>query len=286
MAPALALAPEPSSSWRAWLALDFVRAGERTEMRRRGQHGPLAIQRPFYPEGPGVCHVVILHPPAGLVPGDSLSLEVDVRAGAHALITTPAATKVYRSDGRIARQTQTLRAADRAMVEWLPHESILFEGARAQMQTRVELCGGASFIGWDVLCLGRRAAGEHVFGGECRQHIELWRDGHPLLVERSQLDGETQAAPWGLRQGSVLATVLAWTPALDDESTSDLLAQLRATCLGEGELSSATVVSGVLVCRYLGNDATRARILIESAWRILRPRLAGRAACPPRIWST
>jgi urease accessory protein len=247
----------------------------------------LVVQRPFFPEGRGVCHAYILHPPGGIVPGDTLVLDLALEAGAQALITAPAATKVYRSDGRTSRQVQTLRASAGSTVEWLPQETILFEGARAHLSTRVDLSGSAAFIGWDILCLGRPACGER-FGASssCRQRFELWRDEQPLVLERTRYDGDTQDAAWGLRGASVTGTLLAAGPTLTDEAKSALLQALRALPVHTGGLSSVSEVNGVLVLRYLGNGVEHARILFEKAWHILRPGILGRRACPPRIWST
>ena len=258
-------------------------------MHRLGQMGPLAVQRPFFPEGPQVCHVVLLHPPGGIVPGDSLEVALDVQPGAHALVTTPAATKVYRSDGRTARQTQALQVSAGATLEWLPQETILFDGARACLDTRVDLGGDAAFIGWDLLCLGRQAAGEITFSGACRQRLDLFREGRPLLSERAHYGRELQSAPWGMRDASVVATLFAVSPALAGETVQELLGQLRtlaASQPSDPDLRSITVVSGALVVRYLGASVERARVFCESAWRQVRPVLLDRPACSPRIWST
>jgi urease accessory protein len=244
------------------------------------------VQRPFFPEGSKVCHAYILHPPGGIVPGDALNLDVAVEAGAHALITAPAATKVYRSDGRISHLVQTVRAAEKSTIEWLPPETILFEGARVHLSTRVELSRAASFVGWDILCLGRPACAERFKTGVCHQHFELWRDGQPFVLERTRYDSDIQDAAWGLRGASVTGMLLATSPGLAEESKQALLHRLRELRVREGDLSSATEVGGVLIFRYLGNGAEQARILFEKAWGIFRPVIVGRPACLPRIWST
>jgi urease accessory protein len=170
-------ATHETTAWEARLALSFSSRGDSTVLIRRGQRGPLAIQRPFFPEGAKVCHAYVLHPPGGIVPGDSLELDVDIEQGAHALITSPAATKVYRSDGRTSKLKQILRAADGAILEWLPQDTILFNGARIELETRIDLSGSATCIGWDLLCFGRPACGERFDEGACRQRLEVWRAG-------------------------------------------------------------------------------------------------------------
>ena len=279
-----------TTSWKASLALTFAERLGATLLVRRGQQGPLAVQRPFFPEGRRVCHAYVLHPPGGIVPGDSLALDIVADKGAHALVTAPAATKVYTSDGRPSKLVQNLRVADGALLEWLPPETILFEGAHVDLRTRVDLSGCAGFIGWEVLCLGRPACGERFREGACRQRLEVWRDGSPLVVERARYQGSMHDAihdaGWGLRGASVTATLFATVPNLGKDASVAVLAGLRALAVAKDEFSSATQVSGVLVMRFLGKSVERAHVLFEQAWHILRPTLFGRPACLPRIWST
>jgi urease accessory protein len=278
--------PPDSAGWRARLALGFTVEHGHTRLVREGQVGPLAVQRPFYPEGPAVCHVYLLHPPGGLVPGDDLTLHARVAPGAAALLTVPAATKIYRSDGRTARQRQALTVAPGGALEWLPQETILFDGARARLTTRVELAPGAAFLGWDVVCLGRPACGEGFTAGECRQDLEVWQAGRPLLIERAHYAGELLAAAYGLGGHPLLATFVAVGPALDAAARAALLEPLRALRPAAGDRLSVSVVGELLVLRYLGGDAERARAHLEQAWRLVRPHLFSRPAVPPRVWST
>ena len=189
------------SGWDAKLSLRFASRGDRTEIVERRHHGPLRIQRPFYPEPSGTCHVYVLHPPGGVVGGDQLALDVSVDAGAHALLTTPAATKLYRSAGARAGVRQTLRVARGARLEWLPHETIAFSAAHAELMTRVELAAGARFLGWEMLCLGRPASDERFDRGEVRQSIEIEIGGKPAYCERGSYAAgdEVLSAAWGLR---------------------------------------------------------------------------------------
>ena len=283
---ALAALPKDAPGWNGALALTFAGRSGATILQRRGQIGPLAIQRPFYPEGPQTCHAIVLHPPGGIVPGDALTLDIEVEPNAHALMTTPAATKVYRSDGRASSQTQSLHVSAGATLEWLPQETICFDGARVSLCTNVHLADGATWLGWDILCLGRAASGERTFDGECRQRIHIHRGGRPVLVERAHYDSDVQAASWGLRRASVVGTLVAASPALSPDMAAQLLGKLRGLVGCDGGLCAASVVSGVLVFRYLGNGAEPARILFEQAWRLVRPALIGRPACAPRIWAT
>jgi urease accessory protein len=226
-----------------------------------------------------------------VVGGDQLRIDVQVGAGAHALITTPAATKFYRSAGARALQRQQLSVASGGTLEWLPQETILFDGARADLTTRVDLQPGARFVGMETLCFGLPARQETFTRGRCRPTLELWRAGRPIFIERGCLDGEAPVAgaPWGLGGAPVLGTLLA-APA------SGLTADLReaivalAAALPAGELAALTVVgqgaATAVVCRYLGSSAERCGTFLRGAWRILRPAVLGRPAIPPRIWAT
>jgi urease accessory protein len=244
----------------------------------------LLVQRPFYPEGRGVCHVYLLHPPGGLVPGDSLRVNVEAGEGAHVLVTAPAATKIYRSDGRRSSLVQTLRVAAGAVLEWLPQETIVFEGAQASVVTRVALQGDASFLGWEILCLGRPACGEAFRTGQCRQQWELGRDGQPLVFERTGFDHDVQQAAWGMRGQPVTGTLLASWPGVEAVDYGSLFGEAAAPTEGDG--LTVTRVRGALLMRYLGNSAQRARGFLERAWNVLRPLVAKRPTCFPRIWST
>ena len=205
------------------------------------------MQRPFFPEGDGVCHVYVLHPPGGLVGGDELDVSLDVDAGAHALVTTPAATKIYRTTGAPVRQTQRLRVATGGVLEWLPQESIVFDGARAIAETRVELAPGARFIGADAVCFGRPAGNAPFARGTCRQLFELRRDGRPLLIERGRYDagGPVGRARWGLAGAGVLALfVAAPAPAADAVEAVRALAAAASQASGDatGDICGVTVV--------------------------------------------
>ena len=270
------------SGWRARLRLGFAHQGCRTVLQRRSHEGPLCVQRPFYPEGE-VCHTYILHPPAGMVGGDSLDTRVDVGAGASALITTPASAKVYRSLGPSASVGQRLAVAAGGTLEWLPQDTILFGGSRASMETDIRLEQGARFIGWEVLSLGRPRSGDDYRAGAWRQRTRLFVDGEPQLIDRQAWQaGDAQLqAPWGLGGNRVAATFLLY-PA-----NAETLTRTREWILAAQRLRmAATLLADVLVVRALGNDAAAMRDALAELWSALREGALGRVGCAPRIWAT
>lgn len=269
-----------ASAWQARLELQFARSGARTVLAQRRHTGPLVVQRPFYPEG-GICHVVLVHPPGGVVGGDQLALDVQATCGSHALITTPAATKFYRAGPHPAAQVcQRLQVQDAAL-EWLPQETIVFDGARARTRTEVQLQGDARFLGWEIACLARPANGETLRDGALAQDLLLYRDGTPLLLDRLRLQGGSAplAAPWGLAGSQALGTLLM-TPA-----TAVDLTALRAVQAPLVRFA-LTRVQDVLLCRALSMQAEPIRDLFTRLWLQLRPALLGCEAVAPRIWAT
>ena len=271
------------AGWRGELSLGFVCEGGRTVLKQRRFFGPLRVQRPFYPE-PEVCHVYLLHPPGGVAGGDRNAIAVTAAPGARALLTTPGATRFYRSAGPRASWRQSLAAAAGSSLEWFPQETLLFNGAKADLETRVELGAGASYIGWEILCLGRPARGERYRQGRCAFSYEVWREGRPLLVERLAFSGGDPVlqAPWGLRGLPVWAALVATAPA-----GGDCLARLREDLEGEaGGLWGLTMVDGLLVCRCLSDSVEQVKRRFTALWGIWRQQAAGLASCPPRIWQT
>ena len=120
----------------------------------------------LWPEKSGVCHAIIVHPPAGIAGGDHLTFNLQVDADAHALVTTPGAGKWYKTNGKSAFQHIKIRLKDNAIFEWLPQETMLFNGAHVHSETSIHLDKAASFIGWDMLVIGRQACAEQFTNGQ------------------------------------------------------------------------------------------------------------------------
>lgn len=271
-------------NWQASLELEFSATEKGSKLCKNLHYGPLMVQKPFYPESPEVCHVYLLHPPGGVVHGDQLDLKVKVQEQAHALITTPAAGKFYRSDGKFAAMVQTLQLQDQAKLEWLPQETLLFNRSKVQLKTLIKLQKQARFIGWEMLCLGRKASAEPYTDGQCLQHFEVWRDESPLFIERCQIDGSSPMlnSKWGMANWPLTATFIA-THCTETELQA--VQTLIETLTIKGHIS-ATLKQDALICRFLGEQAEHARKAFIEIWKLIRPVVMEQKVQVPRIWNT
>jgi urease accessory protein len=269
-----------TSPWVGSVSLDFARSGSRTIVARRRHQGPLQVQRAFH-EPDGSCQVYLIHPPGGVVGGDQLLVRVAAGADTRALVTTPAATKLYRSNRQTAKLEQRFELARDARVEWLPLETIVYDGARAESHTTVQLAETSEFVGWEVICLGRDESGFQ--SGRLVQTWRLERLGLPIWSERLDVSGGglITSAPWGLAGRPVVGTLVA------TGARADLIEELRALAPStQADWFSVTLLGEVLVCRYLGYSAESARHFFCRSWALLRDRISGRKANAPRIWAT
>jgi urease accessory protein len=272
------------AAWKAELSLVFRCVGERTVLAERRHEGPLVIQKALYPEGQGVCHAVLVHAPGGIAGGDTLTVNLSLEQDARALITTPAATKWYKADGRAAHQSGNFRVAKGAVLEWLPLEAIVFDQADARIGSHVTLADGAIFAGWEITCLGRRASGEVFRHGGLVQAMEINRDGRLIWNDRMALSGGDRmlASPVGLGGHHVTGAMVVAGPGL---LPADLLATCREMIPLDGQ-GGLTALPEIVSARYLGGSAENAKIYFESIRRVLRPWYAALHAHRPRIWDS
>lgn len=267
-------------SWHAELELGYARFGASTRPVLRRHKGPLRVQKHLYAEGPEVCQHIIVHPPGGIAGGDRLDITASVGANAWAQLTSPGAAKWYRATGAAYQQLK-LRVAAGATLEWMPQETIVYSGAQAELQTVIELEGDARLLYWDVVALGRPAAGERFDRGHFQSRLDIRRDGRALWHERQRVNGDDGLldSPIGLDGQPVFATLLI-TGTLDP----DLLQRCRE--LPSKVRGDLTQLPDLLVARCLASEALHARDWLIALWTLLRPALLGREALAPRIWST
>ncbi len=274
-----------AENWKARLELGFEWRPEegRTVLAHRRHEGPLRVQKALYPEGPALCQVLMLHPPAGIAGGDALTLQLALGPGSRALVTTPGAGKWYRSKGPLATQLLDFRIEDGAVLEWLPQETILYDQLHGHTETRVQLGADALYVGLDLLCLGRTASGETLRQGRLGMTARIEREGRLLWSEQGAIEGGSRLlhSLAGLRGMPVSGTLLVAGRAISNE----LLDACRAVqpAVGEG---AVTRLPDLLVARYLGPGTEAARAWFVDLWACLRPALTGREAQVPRIWHT
>jgi urease accessory protein len=275
-------------SWLGTLALHYRRDGERTIAHDRHQ-GPLRVLQRLYPEGRGVCHHVLVHPPGGIVGGDHLEIEATLDAGTHALITTPGATRFYRSSGASAAQSARLRVAGGARLEWLPLETIAYSGCVAENRVRLELADGAETLGWDVLALGLPATAEPFVAGAFTQHLEM----PGCWIERGRIaagDARLLDSPLGLDGQRVMATLwFAGGSALPAQRREGLL-EVARDCAAASPLAARCGATsphgGIVVLRALAASVEPAMALLQQVRGAWRQRAWGLAPNPPRVWRT
>lgn len=277
--------------WKARLDMVLAKKDGKTVLEHVSHEGPLRIQRPFYPEGEAVCHLYLLHPPGGMVTGDALNVCVALESGAHALVTTPSAGKIYRADASLRKQRQQveLRLQSEAVLEWLPQEAIIFNGARGEVSTVLELAPDAQALLWDVVCLGRPASGEVFSAGHLVQKLLLRRGDKTIYRERNFFagGGALLSQPWGMNGQPVSGTCIA-TCVLEESVLVELREELSSlVCEG---VMAVSQVDQCLLARYLGPSAEECRKGFDQVRTVVRPLLGKNTntseSSRPRIWNT
>lgn len=277
--------------WRARLALAFAMQNEKhCVLASREHEGPLLVQKPLYPEGPSICHMAILHPPAGIAGGDALQIDIAVRSKAHAVLTTPGATLWYKSGGNPASQQVNLQVQAGGRLEWLPLENILFEQTDALLGTRVELESGAVAIGWELTQLGSLTRPDFWGEGCMRMAMQVLVDGALFWVDQGELQAQDplRASRAGLAGLPVHATLWAFGPRLSTELIDAIAAQLPWTDTLRAGLTTLPYDDDQSLCllRCVGLYAEDVRQLLIKQWMQLRPPLLHTQGVPLRLWST
>ncbi len=276
-----------AEGWQAHIRLELALRAGRSTITRLDHRGPLRVQRPFYPEGQALSHIYLLHPPGGMVTGDRLQMDVLLQQQAQALITTPSAGKIYRGDHSLRRQQQhcRLQVADEAVLEWLPQETIVFNGARGELFTEVDLASSARCLLWDIVCLGRPASGERFLDGYVVQKLLIRRGEQLLYHERNCFEGGNAMLQekCGLQDYPVSGSLMASVTLTEQELCSVRESLEHLALPGVTALSQ---VDELLLVRHIGPSSAGCRLAFEQVWACLRPYLNQRAAITPRVWNT
>jgi urease accessory protein len=273
--------------WPARLTLSAARDGANATRVHTRHDGPLRLLKTLYPEGAAIAHAVLVHPPGGLVGGDRLDVHIDVQASAHLLVTTPAATRFYRSNAGEAAQVVQATVGEGARLEWLPQETLAYPGCIARNEVKLSLAPGASLFATEVLGLGLPAAAQPFETGRLLQHLEIagqWLDrGWLDAADKALLDG-----PCGLDGHRVLGT-LVYAQATAVADAEALLTDGRAL-LANVPRSGITHLQGprgaVLLVRVVGDEVEAVTQALRRVRALWRERLWGLASSDPRIWAT
>lgn len=280
-----------TNEWHAKLVLSFTRQGpHKTVLSERRHEGPLLVQKALYPEGHRICHATILHPPSGIAGGDVLAINVNVHADAHAVLSTPGATRWYKANGRHSEQNVHLHLAAGARLDWLPQENIFFEQANASNSTHLHMHTGASSIGWEITQLGSITKASHWDEGRVLLNTELSLDGQPLWLDAGELCATSplRTSANGLAGFPVMATMWAFGSALSTEQTDQL-----ALCLPWNEHIRAGLThmpqkqdQGLSLIRVLATHVQDVKRLLIELWMLLRPLTLNTEGVYLRLWNT
>jgi urease accessory protein len=279
----------PPAAWHARLALRFARDGARC-IGHVQHEGPLRVLKTLYPEGDAIAHQVIVHPPGGIVGGDRLEIALSLDSRSHAVLTTPGATRFYRSDGRDAAQQVHVVLEDGARLEWLPLETIAHSGCLAENRAVFELASGAEMIGWDALALGLPASGETFEAGRFTTHVEwpgLWLERGTIRAE----DARLLRSPLGFAGRSALLTMWFAAGRPIDGSRVDALVdgarEALAACGSADAIAGVTALhQRIVVLRALAHRIEPLMTLaqaVRARWRTLAWQLDD---VRPRVWRT
>ena len=275
-----------STGWHGSLELRYAHQDRQTKLVENRVRSPLKVQRPFYPEGQGICHTIVLHTAGGMVGGDRNSQNIHLEANTQALITTAAAGKVYRSNGKSARQAIAIQIDAGAWLEWLPQESIIFNGAVYEQDLRVELAPGATWLGWEITRFGRTARKERFLSGEWRSHTEIWQQGIPLYLDRQWLPAAEDIinSPHGLAGQPIVASLI-WIGQPVSATIVEQVRKLWTASPRQGEAGVTQTQGQGLLCRYRGSSSAEVRNWFIEVWQLLRLSYLGSIPTKPRVWS-
>jgi urease accessory protein len=266
-------------------SIGFVSDGDgRTRLAHLYQRAPLRVMFPVAGDGnPPVA--VLLTTSGGLTGGDRLELDVSIGAGAAAVVTTQAAEKIYRSAGGEAAVEVRLDVEAGGTLCWLPQETILFDRARLRRRLTVDLAAGARLLAGEILVFGRRAHNERLTAGFLHDGWQVRRGGRLIWADALRLAGDLAAiieAPAALAGAAAVATLID----ADEEAPQRLgAARGHAAAMAVPQVrSSVTVIGGLLLARWLGNDARLVRAAFVGACEAWRGCFAGRPVAMPRVW--
>lgn len=286
------------NKWLASLFLEFSFSTSGSQLVRTKRNGPLSVQKAFYPEGRDCAHIYLLHPPAGIVSGDELRINIQTNEHAHSLITTPGANRFYRAREDLSigdsKQVQhcELFLDHQATCENFPLETIVYEGADGINTVDVHLKKDSAYLGWDITCLGLPSSGQIFSNGSYTQLNRVFCEESLIYHDKIAIKPSNNIHQHiaGLNNHHVFATFIAYAPnkQLDDIEHKTLITQLRDCIIAENAEKKVSVsqIRQLLIIRYLGDHAEECKALFIKLWQLIRPLYLNKNVNIPRIWHT
>jgi urease accessory protein len=286
-----------SRQWLANLALNFNYTALGTQLSKTRRNGPLTVQKAFYPEGRDCAHIYLLHPPAGIVSGDQLHVEINIDDHAHTLVTTPGANRFYRArtDANIgiSKQVQitTLNVKNHAKCENFPQETIVYNAADGFNTVDIYLTEQSVYLGWDISCMGLPSSDQLFTQGQYSQLNRVFVEGTLQYHDRIAITAKNNLLhhPAGLAGNSVFATFLVYAPQQLNKSQRKKLIEAMRDIIENNQAKkyiSITDIDGLVVIRYLGHHAEQCKNFFLLLWQVIRPLTVKKKATQPRIWYT
>jgi urease accessory protein len=261
------------------LDLSFARAGASSCLAGLYQHSPCRVLFPRPPAGEPPL-AVLVNTAGGLAGGDHVSVAVRVEAGAAATVTSQAAEKIYRSLGPDSRIETRLEVGEDARLEWLPQETILFDGACLDRRLSAKVARGGRLFACETLVFGRAARGETMTRGRVRDFWRVECGGRLAWIDRLGLSEGIAARLDGMGFGGARALATALYVGAD---AAELVSPARQVAEQEG--GGATLVNGVLVARLLGAGPARVRDGLARLLGTLRRTAFGITSGAPALWA-
>ena len=275
------------TGWHAALQLDYQKNSEKTDVAHT-HNGPLRVLKSLYPEGSAICHTVLVHPPGGLVGGDRIDIRLTAHPYSHALVTTPGATRFYRTEKGLAAQELKAKICRHARLEWLPLETIAYNQCQGLNKICFEIEDGGELIAWDITALGLPTAALPFEQGQLQQHMEV----KDIWLERGLIDANDHrlmSGPLGLANHRCTSTLVF---ATGTDMTRDRRNFALSLARDVANRQSGEVLAGVtsphariVVLRALSPLVEPTQTLFRAVWAAWRNGLWEIESKPPRIWA-
>jgi urease accessory protein len=274
----------PIARMHGQVELAFAGGAGRTRLKTLFQKAPLRVLFPL-DAGAGASSAVLVTTSGGLAGGDTLAVNIETEEGARAVVTQQAAEKIYRSLGETCRVRIGLRAAAASWLEWLPQETIVFDGARLDRLTRVDVAEDARLLAGEIIVFGRSAHGEQVRNGLLRDGWRVYRGGQLVWADALRLafDRHGPLSSAACLAGAAAVATLIYAAA-DARVLLEWAREIVAPLDCDGLRIGVTMVSGLLLVRWLAMDALALRSAFGQCWAAWRARAGDLPPAVPRVW--